>query len=97
MILMLVLCRHPDAYHTCYNLAGLSAVQHRYVYDSEKESEFEASPLSAAFKWAVAEDVEEKNEVWDEADKVELIHPVFVVPFGKAEAIRRHFEERVGF
>ena len=45
---MLVLCRHPDAYHTCYNLAGLSAVQHRYVYDSEERSEFEASPLSAA-------------------------------------------------
>lgn len=89
--------KHPDAYHTCYNLAGLSAAQHRYVYDSEKESEFEASPLSAAFKWAVAEDMEEKNEVWDEADKVELVHPVFVVPLGKAEAIRRHFEEKVGF
>jgi len=88
--------RHQDAYHTCYNLAGLSATQHRYVYDSEK-STADTAPLSAAFNWTVADVAEEEGKIWDEEDVVEIIHPVFVVPWGQAEAARNYFEGKEGF
>ena len=96
-MLILVLCRYPDAYYIYYNLTGLSAVQYYYVYNLEKELEFEASLLSAAFKQAITEDIEEKNKVWDKADKVKLIYLVFIVLLGKAEAIRRYFKEKARF
>ncbi|KAF2812618.1 terpenoid cyclases/Protein prenyltransferase [Mytilinidion resinicola] len=86
--------KHPDAYHTCYNLAGLSAAQHRYVYDYEKSTGAAAAPLSAAFNWTVADVVEEEGKIWDEDDTVNIIHPVFVVPWGQAEAVRKYFEEK---
>jgi protein farnesyltransferase subunit beta len=89
--------RYPDAYHTCYNLAGLSATQHRYVYDYSKSSGPEAAPLSAAFNWTVADVVGEEGKVWDDGDEVKTIHPVFAVPWGQAEAARKHFEGKDGF
>ncbi|KAF2493244.1 terpenoid cyclases/Protein prenyltransferase [Lophium mytilinum] len=89
--------KYPDAYHTCYNLAGLSAAQHRYVYDYEKNSGTTAAPLSAAFNWTVADVVEEEGKIWDREDTVNIIHPVFVVPWGQAEAARKYFEGKAEF
>jgi hypothetical protein len=57
--------RHPDAYHTCYNMAGLSACQNYFQYQSSKSnintsdsiSALSMSepkthpPLTAAFHW----------------------------------------------
>jgi len=86
--------RPPDSYHTCYNLAGLSAAQHYYYYD---ESSAEDLPsLTAAFDWKVAP-LPEVAHLLDEDDLVKPIHPVFVVPWGRAEQTREHFEGKVGF
>ncbi|KAF2178280.1 terpenoid cyclases/Protein prenyltransferase [Zopfia rhizophila CBS 207.26] len=89
--------KRPDAYHTCYNLAGLSAVQHHYFYDGDdKGTDHE---LRAAYKWkgAQLEEDREGERVWDQGDVVELVHPVFVVPWGQAESCRKYFEAKEGF
>ncbi|OCK80379.1 terpenoid cyclases/Protein prenyltransferase [Lepidopterella palustris CBS 459.81] len=91
--------KHPDAYHTCYNLAGLSAAQHHYVYLPERNTGLDEGPLAAAFKWDVADGGvgEEDKRVWDEEDEVRVVHPVFVVPWGQAEKCRGYFERKEGF
>lgn len=90
--------KRADAYHTCYNLAGLSAVQNRYFFEDEV-SEVETLALAAPFKWKVEEGAGgwdgERN--WDVGDEVEVVHPVFIVPWGQAEKCRRYFEEKGGF
>ncbi|KAF2001966.1 terpenoid cyclases/Protein prenyltransferase [Amniculicola lignicola CBS 123094] len=90
--------KRPDAYHTCYNLAGLSAAQWRFAYDGgvEVEGEVGKGDLGAAFCWRVEGEWEDQR-VWGEGDTVRVVHPVFVVPWGKAEEARRYFEEKEGF
>lgn len=49
--------RGPDAYHTCYNLAGLSSTQHYYAYDRIKIQDSQVQrPLTAAFNWTASND-----------------------------------------
>ncbi|KAF2205536.1 terpenoid cyclases/Protein prenyltransferase [Delitschia confertaspora ATCC 74209] len=103
--------KRPDAYHTCYNLAGLSAVQNRYYYDAEEEEDGGVkisdedgekgemtTTLDASFKWKVelGKGVG-KERVWDDEDQVNVVHPVFIVPWGQAEKCRQYFEENPGF
>ncbi|KAF1967714.1 terpenoid cyclases/Protein prenyltransferase [Bimuria novae-zelandiae CBS 107.79] len=78
--------KRPDAYHTCYNLAGLSAAQHVYEYDEEKE----VGGLCAAYRWTTRGRYE--GGVWGEGDVVGEVHPIFVVPFEAAHACREYFE-----
>lgn len=56
-------------------------------------------PLAAGFHWAAAdaEAAADDERVWDEADRVGKVNPVYVTPWGKAEEARRYFEEKVGF
>ncbi|KAF2841837.1 CaaX farnesyltransferase beta subunit Ram1, partial [Patellaria atrata CBS 101060] len=82
----------PDAYHSNYNLAGLSAAQHHYTYDQSFETALEGA-LEAPFKWVIGrQEPEGEEKVWDRRDEVEDVHPVFVVPWGAAELMRRYFE-----
>ena len=72
-----------DFYHTNYALAGLSATQYHYIYD------FRASDTEGrgvAFKWVVHGSAE-----GEELDRVAMVHPIFVVPWGDAENIRSWF------
>jgi len=92
---LLACCQHPDGglrdkppmrsdfYHTLYALAGLSATQHHYIYN-EKDATTEA-----AFKWSPSEVVEGQ-----EGDRVGLVHPVFVLPWGDAEGMRAWFVKK---
>ena len=90
--------RLPDWYHTCYVLAGLSSAQH-YYYFSQKGS-FDASvALSSAFHWEASEiiptpDGRAEDTVFDEKDRVRLIHPVYVLPWGVAESARTWFNSQ---
>ena len=84
MILALTLTRSPDAYHTCYNLAGLSSIQHTYTYDHVNDERDE--PLIAAYRWS------KKHVVSDDLDPVPAMNPVFVVPWGAAERSREYFQ-----
>lgn len=89
--------KHSDAYHTCYNLAGLSAAQYKFAYDENVNKGLGAANLGAPYHWKTGGRYEEKNEVWDDADVVRAVHPVFVIPFMAVYECRRYFEEKEGF
>ena len=76
-----------DFYHTQYSLAGLSAAQYYYLYDSMAKGIDGAD--EPAFKWVVKGAVEPGNP-----GNVETVHPVFVLPWGHAEGIRSYFEKK---
>ncbi|OAL52414.1 terpenoid cyclases/Protein prenyltransferase [Pyrenochaeta sp. DS3sAY3a] len=89
--------KHSDAYHTCYNLAGLSSTQYRYVYDENVNKNLGTSNLGAPYHWKSEGRYEGKNDVWDDADVVRAVHPVFVIPFMAVYECRRYFEEKESF
>lgn len=84
-----------DAYHTCYNLAGLSAAQHHYVYDESINRGLGDVGLGAPFRWK-AEGMYWEDKVWDASDLVGKIHPVFVIPFRAVYECRKYFEGKEG-
>lgn len=81
----------PDAYHTCYSLAGLNAAQNHYYYSAETDQR--EAPLSAGLNWRVDASREE-DVVFDEDDRVRLVHPVYVLPWGTAEQTREFFSDK---
>lgn len=70
-----------DFYHTLYALAGLSATQHHYAYDTNVNSDNDP-----AFKWKIIDLPE-----GDKGDRVAMIHPIFVLPWGDAERMKQWF------
>ncbi|KAF2753885.1 terpenoid cyclases/Protein prenyltransferase [Pseudovirgaria hyperparasitica] len=99
--------KHPDAYHTCYNLAGLCAAQFQYVYRPSELNPFANAPLSAAFSWTIQDSnsngvletcpATDEQWCWDEKDLLKPVHPVFVIPLGQADKIRGYFEAKGAF
>jgi protein farnesyltransferase subunit beta len=83
----------PDAYHTCYSIAGLSHAQHHYHYNREDATTDESGRLTAAFNWTASR--ASHNEMQqlrvDEEDLVELVHPVFVLPMSAVERTKEQF------
>nr|GFD58394.1 protein farnesyltransferase subunit beta [Tanacetum cinerariifolium] len=61
--------KRSDAYHTCYNLAGLSAAQHCYMYDEGVNKGLGEVGLGAPFRWKVGRMYHE-DIVWDAGDVV---------------------------
>lgn len=84
--------KHADAYHTCYNLAGLSASQYRYEYDENVNKDLGADGLGAPYHWKTNGTFESKDKVWDESDVIRAVHPVFVIPYRSVYECRRYFE-----
>lgn len=94
---LLSCCQHPDGglrdkppmrsdfYHSLYSLAGLSATQYHYVYNAKTSHQY--GEQEVAFNWIVDGPVD-----GDEGDRVEKVHPLFVLPWGDAERIRTWFE-----
>ncbi len=97
--------RHSDAYHTCYNLVGLSAAQHRYTFRKPTLStESDPQPVSfetlgSAFHWVVDKNPETDADIraLTDDDQVGAVHPLFVLPWGAAEQARRFYEAKGGF
>jgi protein farnesyltransferase subunit beta len=89
--------KSPDAYHTCYNLAGLSAAQHKYVYDENVNKDIGNSGLGAPYHWKTEGDYEGKDMVWGDEDVVRAVHPVFIIPYRSVYECRRHFELKEEF
>jgi protein farnesyltransferase subunit beta len=52
--------------------------------------------LSSAYQWT-SEAIAEESQIFDEADRVETLHPVFVIPEGVAETTRAYFASKGGF
>lgn len=93
--------RHPDSYHSCYILAGLSSAQH-YYYLSGQDHTKSAGPLSSAFRWTYSETIrdpngEQETPIFDEDDRLKVIHPIFVIPWGVAEKTRACYDAKAGF
>lgn len=86
-----------DAYHSCYNLAGLSAAQHRSVYDGGVNKDIGVGDLGAGYHWKMEGLYEGDNNVWGDEDVVRPVHPVFVIPYAAVYETRRFFEEKEGF
>lgn len=85
----------PDAYHTCYSLAGLSHAENHYHYNHNAIARDDASGrLTSAFNWTAkrpTRDEMRKLKV-DDNDLVDFVHPVFVIPLSAAEKARSDFE-----
>lgn len=88
--------KRPDAYHTCYNLAGLSFVQYKYVFDEQMTGEIGDGELGAPYHWKT-EGLFKGEKVWAPEDIVEEVHPIFVVPYEAAAECRKYFETKEGF
>ena len=92
--------RRPDAYHSCYTLVGLSSTQHRNYVTKKWDTE-SGYPLDSAFHWASerisAKDEHEEEELFDAEDKLESIHPIYVIPCAAVERCRKLFNQKVGF
>lgn len=83
----------PDAYHTCYNLAGLSAAQHMYIYDEHVNKGLGTGDLGAPYHWKTVGLYKGNADICDDGDIIRTIHPVFVVPYMAVYECRRYFEE----
>ncbi|KAK4665991.1 CAAX farnesyltransferase (FTase) subunit beta [Podospora pseudopauciseta] len=71
-----------DAYHSCYVLSGLSAGMHQWVLEDEE--------------WMVLPYLE-GEQVFENADRVRPVHPVYVIPQGAVRAMRGYFRGKGGF
>ncbi|KAI1620342.1 terpenoid cyclases/protein prenyltransferase alpha-alpha toroid [Exophiala viscosa] len=72
--------KRPDSYHTCYNLCGLSIVEHSHTYGQANSSE----PFASAFTWEATKariPCETDNAVdFGTGAEVRPLHPVYVIP-----------------
>ncbi|BAE58272.1 unnamed protein product [Aspergillus oryzae RIB40] len=83
--------KHPDSYHTCYTLTGLSTTQyHHYHTDASASSR---GDFSSAFSWKSLPVTSSDNQgsdlsVFDEKDRLAALHPLYVIPHQAAENMR---------
>jgi len=52
--------------------------------------------LVSPYQWT-SEPFIDDSQIFDEADRVRTLHPVFVIPEGAAEEMRAHFASKGGF
>jgi protein farnesyltransferase subunit beta len=83
----------PDAYHTCYSLAGLSAAMNHFSYTVDGPTVDASGRLTAAFQWVGKGPTDEdlKTLPIDIDDLVVPVHPVFVLPMHIIERTRLQF------
>ena len=87
---------HPDAYHTCYSIAGLSHAQNHCSYDNNGTTvDSKSGRLTAAFNWSAEAPSEEQMKAMKigQEDLVVFVHPVFVVPMQVTEAAMEQFKD----
>jgi protein farnesyltransferase subunit beta len=93
--------RRPDAYHSCYVLAGLSSAQYSNHYH-QPAAPFPAPSTLPAYLWTkptlahASAGPEEKAAIFNHDDCVGEVHPIFVIPWKLAESTRTFFESKVG-
>lgn len=88
--------RHPDSYHTCYTLAGLSSLQYIHYYT---ETSAATSHFASAFAWACREKSSEggdflEENVYDESDRLRSLHPVYTIPHEAVVNLRTWAEKQ---
>ncbi|MCJ1427287.1 CAAX farnesyltransferase (FTase) subunit beta [Sticta canariensis] len=90
-----------DAYHSCYSLAGLSAVQNQSYFPATADGAV-GSLLDSALLWASLPEMpkakkEEQEQVFDVEDRLTPIHPIYVIPWDKVEQTHVFFADKGGF
>ncbi|KAI2636709.1 terpenoid cyclases/protein prenyltransferase alpha-alpha toroid [Xylaria nigripes] len=80
-----------DAYHTCYVLNGLSSAQHAVHISSLDEDE---TLMPWAYKVLPRHD---ESQLYEEADIVSPIDPVYIIPEEKRKDMMSYFSARPGF
>lgn len=86
--------KHPDGYHSCYSLAGISACQYIAQWDPKGAEHVAGNPLTSAYGWKI------KGVAvgpWEEKDLIQPVHPIFVIPLEKATRCREYFENTEKF
>lgn len=89
-------CQMSDSYHTCYVLAGLASAQTNWRFNDKAKAEDIAGLLSAPFSWSSDPDIVE-DQIYDEADRVKPLHPIFVIPEEAVVQIHTHFLNKQNF
>ncbi|EEH07227.1 CaaX farnesyltransferase beta subunit Ram1 [Histoplasma capsulatum G186AR] len=85
--------RNPDSYHTCYILAGLSTAQHHHFHTGIASAGEPNNPFPSAFSWSHAPATASTEQgqssiVFNEEDRLEVVHPLFVIPHRAAGKLR---------
>lgn len=85
---------YPDAYHSCYVLAGLSSTKYYNYFTSDSSPE-------SALGWTsspISPEDESGNEALVGAEKeLEPLHPIFVIPWAAVDRCSQLFSQRTGF
>lgn len=94
-------CRYADAYHTCYTLAGLSSAQH-YHYLKATATNQAMESVDSVFRWASSRAIpiangEAEEEVYDEDDRVQALHPIFAIPPAAVDRSWSRYRQKGGF
>ncbi|KAL2002027.1 hypothetical protein VTN02DRAFT_780 [Thermoascus thermophilus] len=85
--------KHVDSYHTCYTLAGLSALQYHHFHTDSAGGVFDS-----AFSWKCVpitstSEVEPDVNVFGEGDRLVPFHPLYVIPHKAAESMRAWYRK----
>ncbi|KAL9581448.1 MAG: hypothetical protein Q9212_003896 [Teloschistes hypoglaucus] len=94
--------KYPDAYHSCYVLAGLSSAQHCTWYKKEDDGLASIPALTDAFRWISSpRTVESSSMAEPDMSKSEgavvPIHPIFVIPWPAVERTASWFDKQERF
>lgn len=92
---------YPDAYHSCYVLAGLSSTQYYNYFTGDSDEAKTVDSLDSALRWsslAISPGHESGNgRPVDAENQVEPLHPIFVIPWAAVDRCFQHFSQKTGF
>ncbi|KAL8666985.1 MAG: hypothetical protein Q9202_000907 [Teloschistes flavicans] len=93
--------KYPDAYHSCYVLAGLSSAQHCTWYE-KGDGPGSMPALTDAFRWITSRrPTEILSQAEPQASKTEgaviPVHPIFVIPWPAVERTASWVDEQEKF
>ena len=94
--------RYPDAYHSCYVLAGLSSTQYYNYFRDDESDARTVDSLDSALRWtssaiSVGHGERGDERLVDAEDQVEALHPIFVIPWAAVDRCSQFFHEKRGF
>ncbi|KAL9126442.1 MAG: hypothetical protein Q9217_004513 [Psora testacea] len=92
---------HPDAYHSCYTLAGLSSAQYSNFFDHGAKL-VSTYPLDFAFRWkstlrSFRGQADRREDLYDAEDALRSIHPLYVIPWTAVEQTHSYCAAKAGF
>ncbi|KAG5952719.1 hypothetical protein E4U53_000055 [Claviceps sorghi] len=85
--------KYSDAYHSCYVLCGLSSAQHKWVLASARAD----AVLMNEDRWSVSPFMSTEEQIFEEVDRVETFHPVYVIAQHKVDDCQQYFAAKTVF